>query len=60
MPMFNLLYYSKNFRKTTGSSWDYYPDKPKSGFNTPVERTKIFYSIRNSESFNYKTKLVGA
>ena len=23
------------------------------------ERTKVFYPIRNSESFNYKTKLVG-
>ena len=28
-PMYNLLYYSKNFRKTTGSFWNYYPDKPK-------------------------------
>ena len=26
MPMYNLLYYSKNFRKTTGSFWNYYPD----------------------------------
>ena len=31
MPMYNLLYYSKNFRKTTGSFWNYYPDMPKSG-----------------------------
>ena len=28
MPMYNLLYYSKNFRKTTGSFWNYYPDMP--------------------------------
>ena len=28
MPMYNLLYYSKNFRKTTGSFWNYYPDIP--------------------------------
>ena len=28
MPMFNLLYCSKNFRKTAGSYWNYYPDKP--------------------------------
>ena len=26
MPVFNLLYCSKNFRKTTGSFWNYYPD----------------------------------
>ena len=31
-PMYSLLYYSKNFRKTTGSFWNYYPDKPNSGY----------------------------
>ena len=24
MPLYNLLYYSKNYRKTTGSLWNYY------------------------------------
>ena len=28
MPMYNLLQYSKNYRKTTGSLWNYYRDKP--------------------------------
>ena len=28
MPMYNLLQYSKNYRKTTGSLWDYYRDEP--------------------------------
>ena len=59
MPMYNLLYYSKNFRKTTGSFWNYYPDMPSSGYHGNNERTKVFYPIRNSETFNYKTKLVG-
>ena len=60
MPMYNLLYYSKNFRKTTGSFWNYYPDMPNSGYNdNNNERTRIFYLIKNSENFNYKTKLVG-
>ena len=27
MPMYNLLEYSKNYRKTTGSIWDYYRDE---------------------------------
>ena len=58
MPMYNLLYYSKNFRKTTGSFWNYYPDMPSSGYDNN-NRDRIFYSIRNSESFDYKTKLVG-
>ena len=59
MPMYNLLYYSKNFRKTTGSFWNYYPDMSKSSYHGNNERTRGFYPIRNSESFNYKTKLVG-
>ena len=28
MPMFNLLEYSKNYRKTRGSLWNYYRDEP--------------------------------
>ena len=46
MPMYNLLQYSKNYRKTTGSLWNYYRDKP----NDP---------ITNSGSFDTKeTKIV--
>ena len=67
MPMFNLLYSSKNFRKTARSFWNYYPDKPNSDYSGRLagdslvhyNRAKIFYSIKNSESFDYKTKLVG-
>ena len=28
MPMYNLLEYSKSYRKTTGSFWNYYRDEP--------------------------------
>ena len=59
MPMFNLLYSSKNFRKTIGSFWNCYPDKPNSSYFGDNERERVFYSTRNSESFDYKTKLVG-
>ena len=58
-PMYNLINYCKSFRKTTGSFWNYYPDKPSAYSFGGNERTKVFYLIRNSESFNYKTKLVG-
>ena len=58
IPMYNLLYYSKNFRKTTGSFWNYYPDMPNSGYNNN-NRDRMFYPIKYSESLNYKTKLVG-
>ena len=57
--MFNLLYSSKNFRKTTGSFWNYYPDKLNLSYVGANERTRVFYSIRNSESFDYKIKFVG-
>ena len=51
MPMLNLLYCSKKFRKTTGSFWDYYPDKPNSGHDNNANlRERITYPIKNSES----------
>ena len=60
MSLYNLLYYSKNFKKTTGSFWNYYPEKPNSGYNSDNNaRTRIFYPSKDSESFDYKTKLVG-
>ena len=53
MPMFNSLYCSKNFTKTTGSFWNYYQDKTSIGYNNG-NRDRIFSSIIRSESFNYK------
>ena len=44
----------KNYRKTTGSLWNYYRDEPRSG-----AEGNINYSIKDSESFNYKTGIVG-
>ena len=31
MPMYNLTEYSKNYRKITGSLWNYYRDEPNTG-----------------------------
>ena len=47
MPMYNLLEYSKNCRKTTGSLWNYYRDEQSNPLST------------NSESFKYKTSITG-
>ena len=47
MPMYNLLEYSKNYQKTTGSLWDYYRDEPSDPLSS------------NSESFKYKTSITG-
>ena len=42
MPMYNLLEYSKNYRKATGSLWNYYRDEPSNPLSL------------NSESCKYK------
>ena len=45
MPMYNLLEYSKNYKKTTGSLWNYYRDEPSNPLSS------------NSKSFKYKTSI---
>ena len=58
--MYILLYYSKNFRKTRRCFWNYYPDMPKSEHDDNANlRQRIIYQIKDSESFDYKTKLIG-
>ena len=56
--MYNLIEYSKNYRKTTGSLWNYYKDEPNSGYNNN-NRDRAHYSIKDSESFNYKISITG-
>ena len=46
MPMYNLLEYSKNYRKTTGSVWNYYRDEPNSDPDN-----NITHSVLNSKVF---------
>ena len=46
MPMYNLLEYSKNYRKTTGSLWNYYRDEPSNPLSS------------NSESLNTRQALL--
>ena len=55
MPMHNLLGYSKNYRKTIGSLWNYYRDEPD---NTPAKDYNAD-PITNSESFKYKSSIAG-
>ena len=55
MPMYNLLEYSKNYRKTTGSFWNYYRDGP----NNPSLNNYNPDTITNSESFKYKSSITG-
>ena len=46
MPMYNLIEYSDNYAKTSGSLWQYFRDEPND-------------NIENSESFNSKIKITG-
>ena len=54
MAMYNLLEYSKNYKKTTGSLWNYYRDQPSS----TISDSNITHSILNSESFDYKASFM--
>ena len=54
MPMYNLLEYSKNYRKTTVSLWNYYRDEPSS----TIGANNITHSVFNSESFDYKASFM--
>ena len=47
IPKYNFFEYSKNYRKRTGSLWNYYRDEPSDPLSS------------NSESFKYKTSIVG-
>ena len=42
--MYNLIEYSNNYSKTSGSLWQYYKDDPND-------------NLANSESFKYKVKI---
>ena len=59
MPMYNLLEYSKNYEKTSGSLFNYYRDEPKE-HTIGAGNNAINISIRNPKSFDYKTKITGS
>ena len=46
MPMYNLVEYSDNYSKTSGSLWQYYKDVPNN-------------NLANPESFKFKIKITG-
>ena len=56
MPMYNLLEYSKNYRKTIGSLYNYYIDELSDDADD-----NNFGNIKvvNSNTFKYKNKIIG-
>ena len=57
MPMHNLLEYSKNYSKTSGSLWNYYRDELTDETNDDNGPNK---NVINSKSFKYKTSITGS
>ena len=55
MSMYNLLEYSKNYRKTTVSLWNYYRDEPS---DFPANNCNG-NPVASSASFKYKTSITG-
>ena len=56
MSMYNLLEYSKNYRKTIGSLYNYYRDElSDDADNNNFDNIKVV----NSNTFNYKNKIIG-
>ena len=56
IPMYNLLGYSKNYSKTSGSLWNYYRDELTDETNEDNGSNK---NVINSKFFKYKTSITG-
>ena len=54
MPVYNLLEYRKNYKKTAGSLWNYYRDEPSS----TIGDSNITHSVLNSKSLDYKASFM--
>ena len=56
MPKYNLLEYSKNYRKTIGSLYNYYRDE----LNVDADNNNFANNnVVSSNTFNYKNKIIG-
>ena len=55
MPIYNLLEYSKNYRKTIGLLYNYYRDELTNDDNDNFANINVV----NSEAFKYKNKITG-
>ena len=56
MPMYNLIEYSDNYSKTSGSLWQYCKDRPAVNNNGDIVD---FNGANATDSFNFKTKITG-
>ena len=56
MPMYNLIEYSDNYAKTTGSLWQYCKDIPARHANNEISEFRV---NNTTDSFNFKVKITG-
>ena len=56
MSMYNLIEYSDNYAKTTGSLWQYCKDMPTRNNNNEITE---FTAGNTTDSFNFKAKITG-
>ena len=56
MPMYNLIEYSDNYAKTTGSLWQYCKDIPARNNDDEIV---VFRGNNTTDSFNFKAKITG-
>ena len=56
MPMYNLIEYSDNYAKTTGSLWQYCKDIPARNNNNEITE---FTLVNTTDSFKFKAKITG-
>ena len=56
MPMYNLIEYSDNYAKTTGSLWQYCKDIPARNANDDII---VFAENNTTDSFKFKAKITG-
>ena len=56
IPMYNLIEYSDNYAKTTGSLWQYCKDIPARNNNDEITEFTAGYP---TDSFNFKAKIIG-
>ena len=57
MPMYNLIEYSDNYAKTTGSLWQYCKDIPDR--DDDDDEIVVFQANNLTDSFNFKVKFTG-
>ena len=57
MPMYNLLEYSKNYKKTIGSFYNYYRDELTND-NIPAGNTFDNIRVDNSNTSKYKNRII--